>query len=240
MSKIRRCHRKYDTRKWCGTKHELNRAKVWPTSHITLVGQPCVGAIPKTVLSTCPAEVVLKVSNAQRRCKKETWSPDQVAWLASLTSAPHTPNLWPEHRLTPINTTVLPLAERVKKVRFSVPKGRRTSWLIGSPRSRSSVEALPESIRVRRSFPSSGSVKCGSSAGILRIPTESRPSSPSGVSRFWLVGIPMTIHRSGRFANHSKLFIHFSYDICAFMYRIVELVFVLSYIWFHVWGSIWV
>ncbi len=39
-------------------------------------------------------------------------------------------------------------------------------------------------------------------------------------------------------ANHSKSFIHFSYVICAFTYRIVELVFVLSYIRSRVWGSI--
>jgi hypothetical protein len=30
----------------------------------------------------------------------------------------HVPNLWPEHRLTPTNTPVLPLAESVKRVRF--------------------------------------------------------------------------------------------------------------------------
>jgi hypothetical protein len=93
---------------------------VWPASHITLGGQPCVGTILKTVLSTCPKEAVLKVSNAQRWCKEETWQPGQVAWPASLTSGPHAPNLWPQHRLTPpINTMVLPPAERVKRVRFS-------------------------------------------------------------------------------------------------------------------------
>jgi hypothetical protein len=67
---------------------------------------------------------------------------------------------------------------------------------------------------------------------------ESRLSSPSGVSRFWLVGITMILPRSGWFANHNKSFIRFSYVICAFTYRIVELVFVLSYIWSHVGGSI--
>jgi hypothetical protein len=60
-------------------------------------------------LSMCLAKVVLEVSNAQRRCKEETWLPGQVAWLASWTTGPHTPNLQPEHHLTPpINTTVLP------------------------------------------------------------------------------------------------------------------------------------
>jgi hypothetical protein len=39
-------------------------------------------------------------------------------------------------------------------------------------------------------------------------------------------------------ANHSKSFIFFSYVICAFTYRIVELVFVLSYIRSRVCGSI--
>jgi hypothetical protein len=48
----------------------------------------------------------------------------------------------------------------------------------------------------------------------------------------------MTLPQSGWFANHSKSFIRWSYVICAFMYRIVELVFILSYIWSHVWGSI--
>jgi hypothetical protein len=121
MSKISHSHRKYDTRKWYGIKHGLNRAKVWPTGHITSVGHSCVGGFLKIVLSTCLAEAVLKVSNAQRRCKEETWSPGQVAWLVGLTSGSHTPNLRPEHRLTPINITVLPLAESVKKVRFSPP-----------------------------------------------------------------------------------------------------------------------
>jgi hypothetical protein len=34
MSKIRHSHRKYDMRKWHGTKHGLNRAKVWPAGHV--------------------------------------------------------------------------------------------------------------------------------------------------------------------------------------------------------------
>jgi hypothetical protein len=129
---------------------------VWPASHITLGGQPRVGTILKTVLSTCPKEAVLKVSNAQRWCKEETWQPGQVAWPASLTSGPHAPNLWPQHRLTPpINTMVLPPAERVKRVRFSPlecsqdhscrvesrerrgSEGWRTSRLVRSPRNSS-------------------------------------------------------------------------------------------------------
>jgi hypothetical protein len=48
----------------------------------------------------------------------------------------------------------------------------------------------------------------------------------------------MTLPQSGRFTNHSKSFIRFSYVIYAFAYRIVELVFVLSYIWSRVRGSI--
>jgi hypothetical protein len=100
------------------------------------------------------------------------------------------------------------------------------------------VDALPESIRVRRSFPSSSSVKCRSSTKILWIPTESRLLSPSGVSGFRVVGIPTALPRSGWFTNHSKSFTHFSYVICAFTYHIVELVFVLSYIWSRAWGSI--
>jgi hypothetical protein len=99
--------------------------------HITLAGRPCVGVFPKTVLSTCPAEAMLKVSNAQRRCKEETWVPDQVAWPAGLTSGPPAPNLRLEQHLTPpINTTVLPSAESVKKVRFSAPKGLPNSIFV--------------------------------------------------------------------------------------------------------------
>jgi hypothetical protein len=104
---------------------------VWLAGHIILVGRSCVGTFPKTILSTCPAEAVLKVSNAQRQCKEETWPPGQVAWLASLTSGPHAPNLRPEHLLTPpINTTVLLSIETVKKVRFSPPKGLPNSIFV--------------------------------------------------------------------------------------------------------------
>jgi hypothetical protein len=49
---------------------------------------------------------------------------------------------------------------------------------------------------------------------------------------------PMILPHSGWFANHSKSFICCSYVICAFTYRIVELVFVWFYIWSRVWGSI--
>jgi hypothetical protein len=107
-----------------------------------------------------------------------------------------------------------------------------------SPQSSSSAEALPECIHIWRSFPSSSSIECGSSARILWILTENWLSSPSGVSGFHLVGIPMTLPRSGWFTNHSKSFIRFSFVICAFTYCIVELMFVLSYIWSCVWGSI--
>jgi hypothetical protein len=126
---------------------------------------------------------------------------------------------------------------RVERERWG-SEGWRTSRLVGSPRSSSSAKALPESVQIRWSFSSSSSVECGSSTGILWIPTESWLSSPSGVSGSQLVGIRTTLPQSGWFANHSKSFIRFSYIICAFTYRIVELVFVLSYIQSRVWGSI--
>jgi hypothetical protein len=152
MSKIRHSHKQYDKRKWCGTKHGLNRAKVWPVGHITLASQPCIGAFPKTILYTCLAEAVLKVSNAQRWCKEETWPP-------GLTCGPHTPNLHPEHHLTPpINTTMLPRQKVWREwglAPYSAPKfilvehrerrgleGRTTSQLVGSPRSSSSAEVF--------------------------------------------------------------------------------------------------
>jgi hypothetical protein len=162
---------------------------VSPADHITLAGQPCVGAFPKIVLSTCPAEAVLTVSNARRQCKEATWLFGQVAWPAGLISGPYAPNLWPEPRLTPpINTTVLPSAESVTKVRISPPPHQgaskfnlcrverearfRTSQLVGSPWSSSSAEALPESIQDQRGFLSSSLIECGSSVEILRILTE--------------------------------------------------------------------
>jgi hypothetical protein len=116
-------------------------------------------------------------------------------------------------------------------------EGWRTSLLVGGPWRSSSVEALIESIQFQQSFPSSSLFECGSSVGILWIPTGSRLSSPSGVLGFWLVRIPTTLPQSGWFTNYSKSFIRFSYVICAFTYRIVELVFILSYIRSGVWGS---
>jgi hypothetical protein len=61
-----------------------HKARAQPSHGVA--GRPCVSAFPKTILSTCPEKAVLKVSNAQRRCKEETWLPD-------LTSGPHAPNL---------------------------------------------------------------------------------------------------------------------------------------------------
>jgi hypothetical protein len=85
---------------------------VWPASHITLAGQPCVGAFPETIFSTCPEEAVFKLSNVQRRCKEETWPPDQVAWLAGLTSGSHMAT----HCLNPpINTPMLPLGRKCEE-----------------------------------------------------------------------------------------------------------------------------
>jgi hypothetical protein len=78
MSKIRHSHRKYDMRKWCGIKDGPNWAMAWLAGHITLASWPCVGAFPKTILSTCPTEAVLKVSNGQRRCKEETCRPAKL------------------------------------------------------------------------------------------------------------------------------------------------------------------
>jgi hypothetical protein len=116
--------------------------------------------------------------------------------------------------------------------------GRRTSRLLESPWSSSRAEALPKSIWVRPSFLISNSVECRSSARILWIPAESQLSSPSSVSGFRLVRIPAILPWSWWFTNHSKSFIRFSYVICAFTCRIVELVYVLSYIRSRVWGLI--
>jgi hypothetical protein len=128
--KIRHSHRQYDMWKWHGTKHGLNWAKVWPVGDITLADRPCVGAFTKNILSMCPVEAMLKVPNAQRRCREETWPSSQVAWLAYLTSGPHMPNLWLEDHLNPsINTPVLPLVESMKRLRFSPPIVLPSSFL---------------------------------------------------------------------------------------------------------------
>jgi hypothetical protein len=64
------------------------------------------------------------------------------------------------------------------------------------------------------------------------------------IESLWCIGvptcrdIPMALPQSGWFINHSKSFIRCSYVICAITYRIVELVFVLSYIQSRVWASI--
>jgi hypothetical protein len=59
------------------------------------------------------------------------------------------------------------------------------------------VKDLPKSVWVERSVPSSSSVEGGIFAKILRIRIESGLWSPSGVSRFWLVGIHGTLPQSG-------------------------------------------
>jgi hypothetical protein len=41
----------------------------------------------------------------------------------------------------------------------------------------------------------------------------------------------MTLPQSGLFSNHCKSFICLTYVICAFTYRIVELVFAFSYLY---------
>jgi hypothetical protein len=120
VSKIRHSHIQYDMRKWCGIKHRLNWAKVWPAYHMTLASRPCVGTFLKTIFTTCQRKSVRGVPMWESHYKEETWPPSQVAWPTGLSSGPHAPNLQPQHHLTPpINTMVLPPVESVKRVRFS-------------------------------------------------------------------------------------------------------------------------
>jgi hypothetical protein len=63
-----------------------HKAQAQPNQGV--VGRSCVGAFPRTVLSMCLAEAVLKVSNAQQHCKEETWPLGQVAWPTGLISEP--------------------------------------------------------------------------------------------------------------------------------------------------------
>jgi hypothetical protein len=82
----------------------------WPHQ---LGRRPRVGTFQKPVFTTCQSESVNGVSNVGTACKEETWPP-------GLLCGPHAANLWPQHCLTPpINTTVLPPVESVKRVRFS-------------------------------------------------------------------------------------------------------------------------
>jgi hypothetical protein len=112
------------------------------------------------------------------------WVTTSNQWWSSLIApikTPHTPFGVMEIRKWGLPSYSAPMFIlcRVERERRG-SKSRRTSWLVGSPLSNSSTEALPESIRVRRSFPSSSSVECGSSAEILWILTENRLSSPVG------------------------------------------------------------
>jgi hypothetical protein len=122
----------------------------------------------------------------------------QRVWSGSRPSAPNNLKLVLEILLTSYKYPPYPLSlEEIRKwglASYSAPKfilctiererwgseGQRTSRLGGTPLSSSSVEALPESVLDRRSFPSSSSIECGSSVGILWISTENWLSSPSG------------------------------------------------------------
>jgi hypothetical protein len=84
MSKIRHRHRQYDTSKWCGINHRLNRAKVWPAGHITLVGRPCVGTFPKTASTTCQSKSVRGVSNVGKAVQLG----NLAAWPSCMTGRP--------------------------------------------------------------------------------------------------------------------------------------------------------
>jgi hypothetical protein len=57
-----------------------HKARAQPSQGVA--GRPCVGTFTKNFLSMCAAEAVLMVSNAQRRCKEETWPLGQGAWPA--------------------------------------------------------------------------------------------------------------------------------------------------------------
>jgi hypothetical protein len=120
MSKIRYSHTEYDTRKWCATKPEPNRAKVGSAGPTSLADRPGVGTFSNSALPTYQGRLVHGASNVQSRCKQKTWPPDHPSWSAGLTSGPPEPHFRPKHWLSPpINTTVLLSVKGVKKVRFS-------------------------------------------------------------------------------------------------------------------------
>jgi hypothetical protein len=108
--------------------------------------------------------------------------PARVWWVT-------TSNQWWSSLTPPINTPIPPSARWRSETKVYLPivlpssffvewrqrggsEGWRTSWLVGTPPSSSSAEALLESVWVHQSFPSSSSIKCGSSARILWILTE--------------------------------------------------------------------
>jgi hypothetical protein len=90
-----------------------HKAQAQPSQGVA--DQTCVGAFPKTIMSTCPGELVLKPSIDQRQCKKGTWLPGRpIKWAPhaqfSATALPY--STYKYHGGPP-------LTESVKGVRFS-------------------------------------------------------------------------------------------------------------------------
>jgi hypothetical protein len=83
-----------------------HKARAQPTQ--SGAGRPGPGAFLKTIFPMCQSKSIRGVSNMEKAVERLNVAPGQVSWLAGLTSGPHAPNLWPEHRLTPINIPVLP------------------------------------------------------------------------------------------------------------------------------------
>jgi hypothetical protein len=177
-------------REWCGTKPGPNRAKVGLASQVLAPFQfPLCQRVKE---GQCKGYLMPKVGGGW-----VGWPAGHVyGWPATVWSIT-TSNLWWTSLTPPINTSLhlWGLASysdpkfilcRVERERQG-SEGRRTFWLVGSPLSGSSSRALPESIRLRWSSPSSSSVECGSSTGILWILTENRLSSPFGLLESWLV-----------------------------------------------------
>jgi hypothetical protein len=192
MSKIRHNHREYDTRGWFGTKPGPNRDKMRPASQVFAPFQ--ILFCQHVMEGWCTGYPMPKVGSAMKLGRSATLA-DRPAWQVP----PPEPHFQPKHQINPsINTPYsAPKFILCRVEREEGSEGRRTSWPVRSPRSSSSAEALPESVRIQRSFSSSSSVEWRSSAGIPWIPTESRLLIPLVYWNLSLPGYPRHYLRVG-------------------------------------------
>jgi hypothetical protein len=120
MSKIKGVHEQYDTKGRRGIRPGPSRPKVGLAGPTPLVGQLGPDIFPKTVFTTCQSKSVRGVSNVGKAVERLNLVARPTCMAGRPDKWASRAQSWPKHRLTPpIITPVLPLAEGVKKVRFS-------------------------------------------------------------------------------------------------------------------------
>jgi hypothetical protein len=189
-------------RGWCGIKHGPNWAKVGLAGPTSMADRPGVGSISISALPTCQGGLVHRIYDAQSqwrlswvasRPRVQSVGQGLVSYRLKLTvelthssyKYPHIPLCVREIRkwgLASYSGPKFILCRVERQVRFW---GRRTSQLVGCPPSSLSMEALPESVRVRWCFMSYSSIECRSSA---------RNSANSNIEltleSLWCIGVP--------------------------------------------------